>query len=599
MNYLLPRFLLLILGLYCLTWFGCGTSSLSTPQEVLIGELAESPPLLGFKRWTPASNGLDNWQEEGENQWKGLPGAPLLSEWSHADLALELEFKLDEDGVAELKLMNFYSIQLAGMDSPDQTKANTLYLPKELTKKAGIWQKLALTFQAASSSDPGKSAMLKELSLNGVSIMKDQVLVGQPEVEAAPVNILVQKGSLGLRNLYYRASEPGKGVENVEVISAVKPGLLNYRYFEGGPWKKLPDFTQLSPIKKGTTDFFRSKQLAQRKQQYALVYEGSIEIAQAGKYTLGVSSDDGVRVWWDGQVILEYDGVHAMQEKKKEVEMTPGEHSLKVEYFQGKGGAGLEMFYEGPGIPRTPLYTPSSSSDQNKEALPPATELASDEYPYVFRAFIAYPSQQRIKMPFRRTHGVAVGEAQGPHYTVDLSLGSLLTFWRGKFGQAGKLWIGRGESQQFVPLGNPLDRSGRPDFAFLENAQAAWPDTLDAYQSVLQFDRYELDEKGRPQFHYATSAGGEVSDLLLPEGEALLRQLSISQLDQPIWHQIAEGIEIENLGEGSYLVQGPGYRLDLLEGESVKLYLRSTEQGQELLAKLRGSNSSLKYQISW
>ncbi|MEM9985776.1 MAG: PA14 domain-containing protein, partial [Bacteroidota bacterium] len=445
----------------------------------------------------------------------------------------------------------------------------------------------------------GKSAMLKELSLNGVSIVKDSIFPDQPGQAVAPLRIQVQQGSLGLRELYYLAGGADQELESLEANVAFKPGALHYRYFEGGPWEKLPNFTQLTAVKAGTSDYFKPKQLAQREQQYALVYEGTITVAQAGKYTLGVSSDDGVRVWWDEQVVLEHDGVHGMKEKKKEVEMAPGEHRLKVEYFQGKGGSGLEMFYEGQDLPRTPLYSPSASTAQAKLDLPPATEIASDEFPYVFRAFIAYPSQQNIKMPLRRTHGVAVGEAQGPHYTVDLSLGSLLTFWRGRFGQAGKLWIGRGESQQFVPLGNPLDRSGRPDFAFLDNAQALWPDSLEAYQSVLQFDRYELNEQGRPQFYYATAAGGEVSDLLLPEGEALLRQLTADDLDEAIWHQVAQGEEIENLGEGSYLVQGPGYRLDLLEGEGVQLYLRSTGQGQELLAKLGGSSSSLRYQISW
>ncbi|MEM9986406.1 MAG: hypothetical protein AAF804_15035, partial [Bacteroidota bacterium] len=112
MNYLLPRLVLLMLGLGCLVWFGCGTVSLSAPEEVLIGEPTQSPPPLGYQTWAPSSAGLDNWSVEEANQWQGGPGAPLVSEWSHADVALQLEFRLDEQGLAELKLMDFYTIRL-------------------------------------------------------------------------------------------------------------------------------------------------------------------------------------------------------------------------------------------------------------------------------------------------------------------------------------------------------------------------------------------------------------------------------------------------------------------------------------------------------
>jgi hypothetical protein len=44
------------------------------------------------------------------------------------------------------------------------------------------------------------------------------------------------------------------------------------------------------------------------------------------------------------------DGLHADEEKRGEIALAEGLHSIRVEYFQKLGGAGLVVSWQGPGI---------------------------------------------------------------------------------------------------------------------------------------------------------------------------------------------------------------------------------------------------------
>ena len=69
-----------------------------------------------------------------------------------------------------------------------------------------------------------------------------------------------------------------------------------------------------------------------------IVAEGTVEIA-SGRYELAVTSDDGVRVWVDGRLVLEDWSIHGPKEDR--VPLTGGRHRLRIEYFQHTGAAAL------------------------------------------------------------------------------------------------------------------------------------------------------------------------------------------------------------------------------------------------------------------
>ena len=79
-------------------------------------------------------------------------------------------------------------------------------------------------------------------------------------------------------------------------------------------------------------------------------WNGVLRVPRDGSYTLWTSSDDGSRVFLDGNLVVENGGVHGAQEKSGTVELKAGDHVLKVEYFENDAGAACHFGWQGPGI---------------------------------------------------------------------------------------------------------------------------------------------------------------------------------------------------------------------------------------------------------
>lgn len=78
--------------------------------------------------------------------------------------------------------------------------------------------------------------------------------------------------------------------------------------------------------------------------QYAIKVTGSVEITEAGVYTFGTNSDDGVRVKIDGVTIINDDTSHGPLDNFGNRNLSVGNHTFEVVMFQGAGGDCLEFF---------------------------------------------------------------------------------------------------------------------------------------------------------------------------------------------------------------------------------------------------------------
>ncbi len=76
------------------------------------------------------------------------------------------------------------------------------------------------------------------------------------------------------------------------------PPSLAYRYYEG-EWAELPDFDKLTPVASGLAEGF-DVNAAKRHSNYALRFEGTLEVDRAGPYTFHLASDDGSKIAVDG-----------------------------------------------------------------------------------------------------------------------------------------------------------------------------------------------------------------------------------------------------------------------------------------------------------
>jgi len=145
-----------------------------------------------------------------------------------------------------------------------------------------------------------------------------------------------------------------RSFERVQPAPAVKvnhlaPGI-GYRYYEGD-WGRLPDFTTLTAVQTGVLpaiDFSPRKQM----EHFGFVYQGFVKISQDNTYLFFIGSDDGSRLFIDGQLLVDNDGQHSMVEKSGLAALAKGFHAIRVEYFEKTGGDDLQVSIQSPEMAR-------------------------------------------------------------------------------------------------------------------------------------------------------------------------------------------------------------------------------------------------------
>ncbi len=130
-------------------------------------------------------------------------------------------------------------------------------------------------------------------------------------------------------------------------------GGLEFASYEG-KWTQLPDFEKLSPAATGTVANFDIS-MKRGKDEYAFVFDGFIKIPVDGVYTFYITSDDGSRLFMDGSLLVDNDGLHGSIEKSKDIALAKGLHAIKVSYFENSGSDNLELQWKGPGIPKNKI----------------------------------------------------------------------------------------------------------------------------------------------------------------------------------------------------------------------------------------------------
>ncbi len=94
---------------------------------------------------------------------------------------------------------------------------------------------------------------------------------------------------------------------------------------------------------------------ATRDNNFALRFSGWIDVPVDGEYTFHVRSDDGSRLYIDGQKIVDNSGTHPPRTRSNKVELTEGLHSMRLDFYEGGGGEEISLEWEGPEVPKGPV----------------------------------------------------------------------------------------------------------------------------------------------------------------------------------------------------------------------------------------------------
>ncbi|WP_373553284.1 metallophosphoesterase [Haliscomenobacter sp.] len=136
---------------------------------------------------------------------------------------------------------------------------------------------------------------------------------------------------LNLRKMAAQAAQKVKKVEKG----------LKFSYYEGA-WTKLPDFKTLTPVKTGISNQVGLAEIGHRDNQFGVVMEGYIEVAQTGTQTFFLNSDDGSKLYINGELIIDHDGDHSAIKKTGQSILAAGKHKIRIEYFERSGGQFLQ-----------------------------------------------------------------------------------------------------------------------------------------------------------------------------------------------------------------------------------------------------------------
>lgn len=121
-------------------------------------------------------------------------------------------------------------------------------------------------------------------------------------------------------------------------------GLRGDIYFIPPMSLNLPKFNKLKPVgtvyttelnipRRSFTQGFPG--VTDRFEWFAIDYSGKIWIDKPGKYTWGLVSDDGSRLYIDGHQVIDNDGMHPAKGVAGVAKLKRGEHRIRISYFQG------------------------------------------------------------------------------------------------------------------------------------------------------------------------------------------------------------------------------------------------------------------------
>jgi hypothetical protein len=84
---------------------------------------------------------------------------------------------------------------------------------------------------------------------------------------------------------------------------------------------------------------------------FSVRWTGSIQAPASGTYTFFTVSDDGIRLWVNGQQLVNNWTLHGPTENSGSIALVAGQKaSLRIDYFEKTGGATAQLLWSGPGI---------------------------------------------------------------------------------------------------------------------------------------------------------------------------------------------------------------------------------------------------------
>lgn len=133
---------------------------------------------------------------------------------------------------------------------------------------------------------------------------------------------------------------------------------VSYKLYRRIYDEALPDFAELGrPDAEGMVSAFSLEGLpfSPDEDDFAVLFTAKVNIAEAGNYRFELGSDDGSRMYLDGDLVIDNDGSHTLTTKYGNKELSVGVHEIRIEYFEDCEGQHLYLNYGLDGAPLRPF----------------------------------------------------------------------------------------------------------------------------------------------------------------------------------------------------------------------------------------------------
>ncbi len=130
-------------------------------------------------------------------------------------------------------------------------------------------------------------------------------------------------------------------------IQIGSPGL-QFAFYKG-EWTQLPSFDSLQPSRSGVAGEVDVAAMGDQQSSWGAVLSGYLEIPRDDIYSFLLTSDDGSRLFLDGRLVVDNDGLHGPVTEQGKIALAKGPHAVRLLYFQGGGGQLLRLQWQTEG----------------------------------------------------------------------------------------------------------------------------------------------------------------------------------------------------------------------------------------------------------
>ena len=190
--------------------------------------------------------------------------------------------------------------------------------------------------------------------------------------------------------------------------TADDPRGLQAQYFDAVDLSGTPALTRVDPAV--NFDWGLDEPVPGVGDTFSVRWTGTLTAPVTGRYTFRTVSDDGVRLWVDGDLVVDDWTMHAVSERSGEIDLVAGRAvDLKLEYFDGRRRAVAKLFWHRAG--QTPELVPSSALRPPGAVQPGTTPEEQTPGPVLEKTIIA-PALTTV--PEGAPEGTTVTEAVPP-----------------------------------------------------------------------------------------------------------------------------------------------------------------------------------------